>query len=497
MMRSVSIFVQTFMAVALVYSLSACSSDDLSDKGTADTNGKHTVRMELVGGVVGFDWASADVRTRADNSSWSEGDKIYLTFYNGTATIQGVATYSSTSGWSVSHDGFLPTGSEMKCEARFFVNATSSSSSSVSLDSNTEIYEALDGMYSYTDGSLVVNAFLSPKTGRIRFTGSSGTDVGLTGITVYKSYNPATNIFTTSDAMISSTVASTGSTPYIYGYFTDNERKICAICSDYAFTRMCTGSMLNVGKSGHMAIPTESSHNGWVNGLYVKAAGVEIAMLPVKGGTFTMGATSEQGSDAISDESPTHQVTLSSFMIGKYEVTQALWTAVMGSNPSSFSGDDLPVEKVSWTDCKTFITKLNSLTGLNFRLPTEAEWEYAARGGNMSQGYKYSGSDNIADVAWYSSNSSSTTHAVGTKQPNELGLYDMSGNVYEWCSDWYGSYSSSSQTNPTGVTSGSYHVLRGGGWVDDDNSCRVSRRDYCSPGFTSNSLGLRLVLLFA
>ena len=493
-MKQVRIFVQILMAVALAYALGACSSDDLSDKGTTNTNGRHTAKMELVGGVVGFDQMSADARTRADGSSWSDGDKIYLTFYNGTATIPGVATYSSAQGWSVTYDDFLPTGSDMKCEARHFVNATSSFSSFVSLDSNTEIYETLDGTYSYTDGSLVVNAILSPKTGRIRFTGSSGTQVGLTGITVYKSYNAVTNIYYTSDAMISSTVASTGSTPYIYGYFTDSERKISAIGSGCAFTRTCTSSMFNVGESGYMAIPSETSHNGWRNGLYVKAAGVEIAMLPVEGGTFTMGATSEQGSDAESDESPTHSVTLSSFMIGKYEVTQALWKAVMGSNPSYFSGDDLPVEEVSWEACQTFIKKLNGLTGKNFRLPTEAEWEYAARGGNRSQGYKYSGSDNIDDVAWYTSNSSSKTHAVGTKQPNELGLYDMSGNVWEWCSDWYGDYSSSSQTNPTGATSGSNRVIRGGGWSYYACCCRVSFRDCYTPGNTGYNLGLRLVL---
>ncbi len=217
-------------------------------------------------------------------------------------------------------------------------------------------------------------------------------------------------------------------------------------------------------------------------------------MVYVAGGTFTMGGTSEQGSDVYSNESPTHSVTLSNFSIGKYEVTQAEWQAVMGSNPSNFTGDNLPVECVSCNDCQTFITKLNTLTGKNFRLPTEAEWEYAARGGSKSQGYKYAGSDNIDDVAWYTSNSGSTTHAVGTKQPNELGLYDMSGNVWEWCSDWYGSYSSSSQTNPTGASSGSYRVYRGGSWSNSAGYCRVSDRSYDTPGFRFSLLGLRLAL---
>ncbi len=224
-------------------------------------------------------------------------------------------------------------------------------------------------------------------------------------------------------------------------------------------------------------------------------AEVDDEFVKVDGGTFVMGATSEQGSDAYSDESPTHSVTLSDFYIGKYEVTQELWTAVMGSNPSKFTGTNLLVEMVSWNDCQTFITKLNELTGKTFRLPTEAEWEYAARGGNKSQGYKYSGSNSIDDVAWYTSNSSSKTHEVGTKQPNELGIYDMSGNVWEWCSDWYGSYSSSSQTNPTGPTSGSNRVLRGGGWDINAGHCRVSYRDDSNPSYRNGNFGFRLVLV--
>ena len=217
-------------------------------------------------------------------------------------------------------------------------------------------------------------------------------------------------------------------------------------------------------------------------------------MVYVSGGTFTMGGTSEQGSDADDSEKPTHSVTLSSYYICKYEVTQALWRAVMGSNPSYFKGDNLPVESVSWNDCQTFINRLNSYTGRNFRLPTEAEWEFAARGGNYSRRYKYSGSNDIGDVAWNTDNSGDRTHPVGTKQTNELGLYDMSGNVWEWCSDWYGSYSSYSQSNPTGATSGSGRVNRGGSWIFDAWYCRASIRFGHAPGFSSSNLGLRLVL---
>ena len=225
--------------------------------------------------------------------------------------------------------------------------------------------------------------------------------------------------------------------------------------------------------------------------------GVSFNMIAVEGGTFTMGATFEQQNDPYSNEKPTHQVTLSSYYIGETEVTQALWTAVMGNNPSDFKGDNNPVECVSWNDCQEFISKLNSLMGKNFRLPTEAEWEYAARGGKKSKGYQYSGSNNIGDVAWYIGNTINSvynTHHVKTKQPNELGIYDMSGNVCEWCQDWYGSYSSSSQTNPKGPSTGSDRMFRGGCWGNYAGDCRSANRKGYAPGHRDGGLGLRLVL---
>ena len=213
-------------------------------------------------------------------------------------------------------------------------------------------------------------------------------------------------------------------------------------------------------------------------------------MIPVQGGTFQMGSN-----DGDSDEKPVHSVTLSSYYIGQTEVTQALWKAVMGSsNPSWCEGDNKPVERVSWNDCQTFITKLNQLTGEHFRLPTEAEWEFAAKGGRKSRGFKYSGSNTIGDVAWYDDNSGYETHVVATKSPNELGIYDMSGNVWEWCQDWYGDYSSSSQTNPTGSFSGSYRVSRGGSWTFDAARCRAARRSGFTPTNSYGALGLRLAL---
>ena len=222
--------------------------------------------------------------------------------------------------------------------------------------------------------------------------------------------------------------------------------------------------------------------------------GISIDMVRVEAGTFTMGATPKI-KEPLYDELPTHRVTLTNdYYIGKYEVTQALWQAVMGDDPSYFKGDNLPVEAVTWDDCQEFIGKLNRITGKTFRLPTEAEWEYAARGGNKSRGYQYSGSNNPSNVAWYDDNSGDKTHAVGTKQPNELGIYDMSGNVWEWCQDWYETYSSSSQVNPTGANSGSCRVVRGVSWYNNARNCRLSLRGSNTPDFRSSNLGLRLVL---
>jgi len=219
---------------------------------------------------------------------------------------------------------------------------------------------------------------------------------------------------------------------------------------------------------------------------------LNIQMIAVQGGTFTMGCTSEQGNDCKDDEKPAHRVTVGDFYIGKYEVTQAQWRAVMGNKPSYFNGDNSPVENVSWNDVQDFIRKLNASTGKQYRLPTEAEWEFATRGGNSSRGTRYSGSNTVDNVAWYYVNSGGTTHPVGTKSANDLGIYDMSGNVWEWCSDWYGSYSSNAQTNPQGPSSGSYRVLRGGSWNFIARYTRVSYRFNSTPDRRISSTGFRL-----
>ena len=227
--------------------------------------------------------------------------------------------------------------------------------------------------------------------------------------------------------------------------------------------------------------------------------GVTFKMMLVEAGTFQMGSTT-----GYSDEAPVHSVTISKdYYMGETEVTQALWKAVTGYSPTSDGdswtsmwalGDNYPAYEISYEDVQSFITKLNSLTGENFRMPTEAEWEFAARGGNKSKGYTYSGSNTIGDVAWYNGNTSSKTHTVKAKAANELGFYDMSGNVCEWCSDWYDTYSSSAQTDPTGRTTGYYRVIRGGGWGSLATNCRCARRVWNTPSFRNPDLGFRLAL---
>lgn len=223
-----------------------------------------------------------------------------------------------------------------------------------------------------------------------------------------------------------------------------------------------------------------------------KAANLEISMIYVKGGTFSMGSDINESR---TNEKPVHRVSLTDFFISQYPVTQSQWKMVMGSSPSFFKKKrdigDFPVESVSWVECIEFTDRLNELTGKKYRLPTEAEWEYAARGGENGDKSKYAGSRYIKDVAWYGEEDGST-HRVGQKEPNALGIYDMSGNVWEWCHDFFSAYEADLQTDPHGPKYGIRHVCRGGSWEDIADSCRVSTRYSYPTSYHSKTLGLRL-----
>lgn len=213
----------------------------------------------------------------------------------------------------------------------------------------------------------------------------------------------------------------------------------------------------------------------------------------VEGGSFYMGCPAGQP-DCYDDEKPAHAVTLEGFYMGVYEVTQAQWRALMGDAPSAHADcDQCPVERVSWEQVQAYIARLNALSGQRYRLPTEAEWEYAARGGGQSRGLPYAGSDAPATVAWYADNAGGQSQPVGRLQPNELGLYDMSGNVWEWCQDWFGPYENLPQQAPQGPSGGSQRVMRGGGWYFHAAYCRTSSRGSFSPIHRNFLVGFRLL----
>ena len=321
----------------------------------------------------------------------------------------------------------------------------------------------------------------------ITITSDGGAEVTDCGIVWSKEANPTTDLSTKisfDGAEESYTCQLTGlnaSTTYYYRAYATNEAGT-AYGEEHSFTTSASSA----------PVPTMS----------VEVNGITIELVKVEGGTFKMGATPELielgPNDA--DELPAHDVTLDSYYIGKYEVTQALWIEIMGSNPSQMiKNNDCPVDGMTHLQCLEFIEKLNERTGMQFALPTEAQWEYAARGGNRSKGYLYSGSNDATEVGWVAENMTDMgQHPGGQKAPNELGIYDMTGNVMEWCSDYYGPYSEEAQTNPTGpgVNSGTNTcVVRGGGYWDSASWCRNTKRICYAETHSQMDIGLRLVLI--
>ena len=444
---------------AFVLSLASCA-EKMEQPGQDEPVIESTVKtcpMVLQGGVVGFDNEVKGAATKGSSSNWKDGDKIYIVFYNGTTKVPGEATYSTSGGWNVSYDGDLANGTNLKCEVRHFANATFQSSSLVSLNENSEIYEATNGTYEYNGTTLTVAASMTPKTGRIRFTGTASSKIYLTGISVYTTYTPASNTFSSSNAMIAATVSSTGSTPYLYGGFADSERKLGLVGSDFAFTRTCSSDVLKVGDSGYMAVPSDASHNNWRSGLYVKVGSVEFKMIPVAG------------------------LSSGFFLIGETEVTNALYRAV--TNSTSVTSNNKPITSISYTSATSFITQLNYTTNLTFGIPSADQWKYAAKGGKNSQGYKYAGSNTPGDVAWYAGNSGNAIHDVKQLAPNELGIYDMSGNAAEWTT-----------TDTSGYSSGSgYHDYYGGHYSSAESGIGITAKTSSSSS-NSQYITLRVIL---
>lgn len=345
--------------------------------------------------------------TRAESTPWKEGDKIYLRFAGGTSVTQGMAEYKSGQ-WSVNFYGVLNEGTDLACSARFFDKPRSVSESNIVIGDSTIVYEDTNSVYTYNGSVLSVTASLSPKTGRVRFKGKEGDKVEVGGITRNTDYSLIANVYSTTSAANILTVGSDGYTPYIYGVFKDSDAPYLAVeTSDAFFMREFSKSVYAPGESGFITIPTVESRNGW---LYnekkeVKVKGVTIPLMKV------------EKSDG------------SSFYLMQTELTGRQYNAI--DSLASVSKTNLPVSQ-PYGKYTTLISTLNKLTGMKFRFPTRDEWTYASKGGKSSRGYTYSGSNTLSKVAWYSGNSSSTFQEVKLLRPNELGFYDMNGNIAEY-----------------------------------------------------------------
>ena len=424
--------------------VSCSSQDDILDDISKEENAnqKHTCELVLNVSKEGF---NDEAQTRSA-SSWENGDKIYLTFSVGTNTSYGDAVYNNGI-WTVSYYGSLTEGETTKCTAVYFDNPEYESSSVVKISENTGIYEDCNGSYVYSDGTLSVTANLKPKTGRIRFAGTEGEKIIVFGITHYTSYDCSNGKFTNSIGALNANVSS-GYTPYIYGEFSDAEQpRLNIITSTSGYTRLLSTSIFKSGESGYMTIPSESAHNGWQNSVIFKVNGVEFTMIPV---------VYESGN----------------FLLAETETTNELYNAIMNTDRSN------PKLPVVGDDYRTFLSKLNAITELTFAIPDYSEWYYAAKGGNKSQDYIYSGSDIVSNVAWYEGNSNNTLHDVKQLQPNELGFYDMSGNASEY-------------TNET--NNSSYQDYVGGDYKSSEYECTIFTTSYSYPSYYSRC-GLRFIL---
>lgn len=401
---------QLLAAGIAVMAFTACSSqeemgDDLHKRQEA--NQPHTCALVLTASKPSFD---DDARARSA-AAWEEGDKIYLTFTVGTETVSGDAVYSGED-WTVNYYGTLAEGATGDVKAVYFEDAGSTDTYNVIINRNTAIYEDAAAKYAFSDNTLSITAALTPKTGRMRFAGESEDEIKVHGIVSYTSYDNNTGSFTKGTPAFTTIVASDGYTPYVYGEFENTTSpRLIIITTDWAYTRDMPSSIFKSGESGFVTIPTLDSHNGWANGANLMIEGVELKMLPVK----------VEGSAL--------------FLMAETETTEDLYCAINGGKPAK----GMPKIGLTSSSWNSFVSNMRTMTGLNFQVPTTSEWITAASGAGSGERYTYSGSNNLDEVGWYDGNSGDKLHPVKQLNPNVLGLYDMSGNAFEYC--YYGTYS--------------------------------------------------------
>lgn len=428
----------------------ACSSEDICEQPqkTLEEGKPNTCRLIL---NVDKPHYADEISTRTADT-WKDGDKVYLTFTTKTGQTYGDAIFKEGS-WTVNYYGALTEGEQSACYAVYFENPQYASSSVVQINEETAVYEDLKGTYVYSGGSISVTANLVPKTGRIRFEGNDKDSITVYGIKRFTSYDVSTGKYTTSIGAIRTGVASQY-TPYIYGVFADEDTpRLNIITKTSGFTRVLSNTIYQPGESGYMSIPSEASHNGWLQSVVLEVNDVEFTMIPVEySGGF--------------------------FLLAETETTEQLYNAVTGGTATNST---YPKSSISYNTWTTFISKMKTVTELNFYIPSSAEWQHAFKGGNKSQGYLYSGSNIISNVAWYTGNSNGVKQMVKQLQPNELGFYDMSGNVWEFSSTIRSGYSS-------------YHMYYGGGSNSNESSCTITASNYTDDTTFSSSIGLRVAL---